>query len=86
MLYESDVVSLLSQWQDRLNEHNREQPYRDALSDCIYELNCLMDKNFAEEALAQESYDEQLMRKGNWDEWFDSLLVEAEGMPYEMPA
>lgn len=79
MLYESDISHLLSQWQERLSSDSNEQPYKDCLSDCIYDLNCLMDKNFAEEALAQESFEQQLKKDDKyWDSFFDNLI--ADGM------
>ena len=79
MLYESDISHLLSQWQERLESNCNEQSYKDCLSDCIYDLNCLMDKNFAEEALAQESFKQQIKKDDKyWDSFFDNLL--ADGM------
>lgn len=60
MLYESDINSLLSQWQERLNFQTAEQPYKDAIRDCIYDVRMLMDENFKEEMLAREAFEQQL--------------------------
>ena len=76
MLYESDVANLLSQWQERLNSNVDEVPYRDCLNDCIYDLNNLMDKNFAEEALANESFEQSLMNdEGFLNNYFEDKFV-----------
>ena len=58
MLYNSDINGLLSQWKARLSYQTPD--YRAALGECIYDLRCLMDKNFQEEALANESFKQQL--------------------------
>ena len=75
MLYESDIANLLSQWQKRLDSNVNGQSYKDCLSDCIYDLNCLIDKNFAEEALANESFEQEIKEDDNhWEEYFNSLI------------
>ena len=71
MLYNSDINDLLSQWESRLRGQSPD--YKVAVSDCIYDLKCLMEKNFNEEAEATESFD-QSIREGKWDEFFDNLL------------
>jgi hypothetical protein len=51
MPFQSDIVSLLSQWKKRaLNESYSDQ-YRDAVNDCIYELNDIVRKRMMEEAV-----------------------------------
>ena len=51
MPFQSDIVSLLSQWKERaLNESYSDQ-YRDAVNDCIYELNDIVRKRMMEEAV-----------------------------------
>lgn len=60
MLYESDLNKLLGQWTERLDFQTAKQEYKDAVRDCIYDLKCLLDKNFEEEALAEEAFEQQL--------------------------
>ena len=60
MLYDSDLNALLSQWEERLSYQTTEQPYKDALRDCIYDVRMLIDKQFQEEALAKEAWEQQM--------------------------
>ena len=59
MLYESDISSLLSQWQKELKE-SKDPSYKDGLRDCIYDLRMLIDEHFKEEVLAQEAWESQM--------------------------
>ena len=59
MLYESDVSSLLSQWQKELKE-STDASYKDGLRDCIYDLTMLLDERFKEEILAKEAWEQQM--------------------------
>lgn len=67
MVYESDISSLLSEWKKMLKDKAIEPSYKDAIRDCIYDLNCLIDNNFSQEALAQEAFEQQM--KEDWDCW-----------------
>lgn len=68
MLYESDVNSLLLQWEAGLDK--QEAGYKDGVKDCIYDLQCLMNEHFAEEALANEAFEQQLKQDEQlWDEY-----------------
>lgn len=58
MLYDSDVNGLLNQWEARLNYQTPD--YKAALGECIYDLKCLMNRKFNEEALANEAFEQQL--------------------------
>ena len=60
MLYDSDLNKLLDQWIERLSFQTAKQEYKDALRDCIYDLKCLVDKQFQEECLANEAFEQQL--------------------------
>lgn len=62
MLYESDLTSLAQQWEQRAKAPRTTGEYKDALMDCVYDLRCLIDKNFAEETLARESFEQQLVK------------------------
>ena len=70
MLYNSDINGLLSQWEDRLKGQSPD--YRIAVSDCIYDLKCLMDKQ-----LADEAFEHQLEEDSDkWDDYFNNLLAD----------
>ena len=47
MLYNSDINSLLSQWESSLSNHTPD--YKIAVRDCIYDLKTLMDRITDEE-------------------------------------
>lgn len=50
MLYLSDITDLLSQWEGRLKEDKYNSAYKDAVSDCIYELKSMVDDKLQQEA------------------------------------
>ena len=70
MLYESDINQLLSQWEAGLSRHSPD--YKVAVRDCIYDLKCLIERNFSDEIMANEAFEQQV-REGKWEEFFDSL-------------
>jgi hypothetical protein len=73
MLYESDINKLLSQWTERLTFQTAEQPYKDAVRDCIYDLRMLTDKQFQEECLANEAFEQQLREDEHlWNEYLSA--------------
>ena len=39
MVYISDLQPLINSWQERLHNQYQPTPYKDALSECIYDLN-----------------------------------------------
>lgn len=53
MIYESDLIGLTTSWKMRLQD-DYEQPYKDALNDCIYELTQLINSSLDQEM--QELY------------------------------
>ena len=67
MLYDSDLNQLLAQWAERLSFQTAKQEYKDAVRDCIYDLRILIDKQFQEEIMANEAFEQQL--KENSDYW-----------------
>lgn len=73
MLYDSDISNLLSQWQETANRPFFPSPYKDAVRDCIYDLKCLVDKSFEEEALANEAFEQQLKKDEEcWIEYLNN--------------
>lgn len=49
MFYASDLASLVQTWLERLENPNYPDAYRDALSDCTYEIMDFMNKAINEE-------------------------------------
>ena len=49
MIYSSDINQLISEWTEMLDNPIYPQPYKDALFECCYELNKLVDKSIKEE-------------------------------------
>lgn len=77
MVYESDITNLLNQWQNRTLNCSNDRGYKDGLNDCIYDLRCLIDKNFAEEALANEAFEQQLKEDAQfWEDYRKAFLVD----------
>ena len=60
MIYLSDIQELISDWTDRLDNPTYPQSYRDALGECIYDLNTMIVKSVEEEMDAFESLKSQL--------------------------
>lgn len=65
MVYISDLQELVSQWIERMRNTSQPVPYRDALNECVYELNSIIDKALSIEADSQQMLDEQ---------WADAYL------------
>ena len=60
MLYLSDLQALIKSWTERLDSPAQPLFYKDALSECIYELNqvinkALLDEMTYEDYLSQEA-------------------------------
>lgn len=45
MIYEEDLKSLVDDWQKRLKDTTQPLSYRDALGECIMELNSILKKS-----------------------------------------
>lgn len=54
MIYISDLQQLITSWQQRMTSGEQPIPYRDALNDCIYELNQLISRSLDEELSYRE--------------------------------
>jgi hypothetical protein len=79
MLYDSDLSNLLSQWQEIADRPFVDSSYKDGVRDCIYDLKTLIDKQFQEECLANEAFEQRIKKDEKyWNEYFDNLL--ADGM------
>lgn len=60
MVYVSDLNQLISQWLERMGNTAYASAYRDALNDCCYDLQSLLNKSIEEELTANESFDTEL--------------------------
>lgn len=49
MIYVNELQQLLAGWNERLNNPVQSSSYKDALSDCIYDLNQLINHSIEEE-------------------------------------
>ena len=58
MVYISDLQQLLSQWQERAKSGSQPTFYKDALNDCVYELNSLIEKSVLEDADYEDMLEE----------------------------
>ena len=63
MIYLSDIQNLISEWTERMDLIVYPQSYRDAISDCIYDLNNLVDDAIKEEMQAEEFFWSQMEGK-----------------------
>lgn len=50
----TDLQNLISQWTERMGDNTQPLPYRDALGECIYELNCLINKVLQDEMMTEQ--------------------------------
>ena len=69
MVYVSELQDLVSQWLDRMSNTEQPVPYRDALNECVYEVNKIIDNAIEAEEDCQRQLDEQ---------WADSFLSSLE--------
>lgn len=57
MVYVSDLQQLISAWQERMDSPVHPSSYKDALMDCIYELNQLVNKTLLDELTEEDARD-----------------------------
>ena len=48
MIYISDLQQLVASWLERMGNSSQPLPYRDAIGECLYDLNNLIDKSLIE--------------------------------------
>jgi hypothetical protein len=61
----TDLQKLISQWTERMGNTTHPLPYRDALGECIYELNCLITKTLQDEMTEQDALDYLLSQEAD---------------------
>lgn len=57
MVYITDLQNLISQWVERVGNAAYDSPYREGLSECAYELNCLINKTLIDSMTRQDALD-----------------------------
>jgi hypothetical protein len=57
MICVSDLQQLISSWQERMNKQAHPFEYKNALSECIYDLNQLINHSIEEELDYKEMLD-----------------------------
>ena len=55
MIYISDVQQLADKWTERMNNPTQSFDYKNALSECIYELNQLINKTLLDELTEEDA-------------------------------
>ena len=55
MIYISDVQQLADKWTERMNNPAQSFEYKNALSECIYELNQLIDRTLLDEMTEEDA-------------------------------
>jgi hypothetical protein len=72
MLYESDIIFLIQQWENRAAEKH-EDPYLIALRECIEELRKVLNAHYDEEAAADDIALAQFVAEQEADRYLSSL-------------
>ena len=57
MIYISDIQQLADKWTERMNNPAQSFEYKNALSECIYELNQLIDRTLLDEMTEEDARD-----------------------------
>jgi len=57
MIYISDIQQLTDKWTERMNNPTQSFDYKNALSECIYELNQLVNKTLLDEMTEEDARD-----------------------------
>lgn len=71
MIWISDIQQLVSNWQERLDNPSQPSSYKDALSECIYDLNCLINDKLIEEMTEQDAKDYLASQEADYHDSLD---------------
>lgn len=55
MIYISDIQQLADKWTERMNNPTQSFDYKNAISECIYELNQLINKTLLDEMTEEDA-------------------------------
>lgn len=70
MIYINDLQQLTNQWTERMNS-SQPASYKDALMDCIYDLNKLISQSILDEMTEKDAREYILSQQA--DEYFSNL-------------
>ena len=73
MIYISDIQQLANKWTERMNNPAQSFEYKNALSECIYELNQLISKTLLDE-MTEEDAEQDLLQQAA--DYFSNLEPE----------
>jgi hypothetical protein len=65
MITVSDIQQLLASWTERLDTSFQPSSYKDALSECIYELNQLINKTLLDEMTEEDAREYMLSQEAD---------------------
>ena len=65
MIYISDVQQLADKWTERMNNPSQSFDYRNALSECIYDLNQLINKTLLDEMTEEDAREYMLSQEAD---------------------
>lgn len=74
MIYIHDLQQLSSQWTERMNNPAQPTAYKDALMDCIYDLNKFISQAVLDEMTEEDAREYMLSQQA--DEYFSNLEPE----------
>ena len=65
MIYISDVQQLADKWTERMNNPSQSFDYRNALFECIYDLNQLINKTLLDEMTEEDAREYMLSQEAD---------------------
>lgn len=66
MIYISDIQQLADKWTERMNNPTQSFDYKSALSECIYELNQLINKTLLDEMTEEDARQYMLEQEADY--------------------
>ena len=73
MIYPSDLQHLCASWSERVANHSYPPDYRDAISECLYDVSNLVDKAITDELTEQDAMEYILSKEA--DNYISSMEV-----------
>lgn len=65
MIYINDIQQLANKWTERMNNPTQSFDYKIALSECIYELNQLINKTLLDEMTEEDAMEYILLQEAD---------------------
>ena len=66
MIYINDIQQLADKWTERMNNPTQSFEYKNALSECIYELNQLINKTLIDELTEKDAEQDLLQQAADY--------------------